>query len=73
MKPATKAQPATKAAQPASKKPLTHEQRVKIAKSAAANAWSFMKSRAYQAIKSSNRTDAQKRTAIEALKAKRAA
>jgi hypothetical protein len=52
---------------------LNHEQRSKIAKSAAASAWSFMKSRAYLAIKNSNRTDAAKRTAIEALKARRTA
>ena len=40
-------------------------------RSAAANAWSFMKSKPYQRIKNSNRTDAQKRTAIEALKERR--
>lgn len=45
----------------------------KIARKAANAAWRFMHSKPYQAIKNSNRTDAQKRKAIEALKARRAA
>jgi len=50
---------------------LSHAQLSKIARRAANSAWAFMRSKPYVAIKNSNRTPAQKRTAIEALKAKR--
>lgn len=52
---------------------LSHAKRSKIARSAANSAWEFMHSKAYQSIKNSSRTDAAKRKAIEALKARRAA
>jgi hypothetical protein len=69
---AVKASKATKAvtAKPA-KKLMTHAQRSQASRIAARDAWSFMNSKPYQAIKNSNRTHAQKRAAIEKLKASR--
>jgi len=52
---------------------LSAAKRSKIAYRAAKSAWAFMHSKQYQAIKNSSRTPAAKRTAIEALKARRAA
>jgi hypothetical protein len=52
---------------------ISSARRSKIARSAANSAWRFMHSKPYQAIKNSSRTDAAKRKAIEALKARRAA
>ena len=52
---------------------ISKSRRSSIARAAAKSAWQFMNSRAYQAIKNSSRTDAAKRKAIEALKARRAA
>jgi hypothetical protein len=52
---------------------ISAAKRSTIAKRAAASAWKFMHSKPYQAIVNSNRTDAAKRKAIEALKARRAA
>lgn len=52
---------------------ISSASRSRIARKAANNAWTFMHSKAYQAIKNSSRTDAAKRKAIEALKARRAA
>jgi hypothetical protein len=52
---------------------LSHAKRSSIARRAANSAWTFMRSKAYQAIRNSSRTPAAKRAAIEALKARRAA
>jgi hypothetical protein len=52
---------------------LSAAKRSSIARRAAQSAWNFMRSKPYQAIVNSNRTAAAKRSAIEALKARRAA
>ena len=52
---------------------MSEKDRSNAARKAAANAWKFMHSKAYQSIRNSNRTPKQKRAAIEALKARRAA
>lgn len=52
---------------------ISSAKRSQIARKAAANAWRFMHSKAYVAIKNSSRTESGKRKAIEALKARRAA
>ena len=52
---------------------MSKAQRKVAARKAARAAWTFMHSKPYQSIKNSNRTDAAKRKAIEALKARRAA
>lgn len=51
---------------------LSAAKRSTIARSAARAAWKFIHSKPYQQIVNSNRTDAQKRKAIEALKERRA-
>jgi hypothetical protein len=52
---------------------ISSAKRSKIARSAANAAWKFMHSPAYQRIRNSNATPAQKRKQIEALKERRAA
>ena len=54
-------------------KHLSHAQRSAVSRQAGFAAQKFMHSKAYQAIKNSNRTYAAKRKAIEALKERRAA
>jgi hypothetical protein len=62
----------SKASKSTKKSTLSKAQRSNIARKAAAGAWKFMRSVAYQRIINSSKTEAQQRKAIEALKAARA-